>query len=70
MHLDDAVRKLLYSEQAERHFTMPRCKQGNDFSDECLFRSFEKQDGLRYWLMYVRDATRELPALVLPYVAR
>lgn len=29
-----------------------------------LCRSFEKADGLRYWLMYVREATRELPALV------
>ena len=29
-----------------------------------LCRSFEKSDGLQYWLMYVRNANRELPALV------
>ena len=29
-----------------------------------LCRSFEKTDGLRYWLMYVRKAARDLPALV------
>src|SRR5215467_12950715 len=34
MQLNDAVRKLLYTEQAERHRTMPRCKKGNTFPDE------------------------------------
>src|SRR5215472_88629 len=34
MQLNDAVRKLLYTEQAERHVTMPRCKKGNTFPDE------------------------------------
>jgi hypothetical protein len=34
MQLNDAVRKLLYTEQAERHLTMPRCKEGNAFPDE------------------------------------
>src|SRR5215470_13755017 len=34
MQLNDAVRKLLYAEQAERHLTMPRCKKGNTFPDE------------------------------------
>src|SRR5262249_12850558 len=34
MQLNDAVRKLLYTEQAERHLTMPRCKKGNTFPDE------------------------------------
>jgi hypothetical protein len=33
MQLNDAVRKLLYTEQAERHLTMPRCK-GDTFPDE------------------------------------
>src|SRR6516225_7795406 len=34
MQLNDAVWKLLYPEQAERHLTMPRCKKGNTFPDE------------------------------------
>jgi len=34
MQLNDAVRKLLHTEQAERHLTMPRCKKGNTFPDE------------------------------------
>src|SRR2546426_9199546 len=34
MQLDDAIRKLLYTEQAERHLAMPRCKEGNAFPDE------------------------------------
>ncbi len=34
MQLDNAVRKLLYTEQAERHLTMPRRKEGNAFADE------------------------------------
>ena len=34
MKLNDAVRKLLYTEQVERHLTMPRCKKGNTFPDE------------------------------------
>ncbi len=34
MQLNDAVRKLLYTEQAERHFAMPRCKEGNAFPNE------------------------------------
>src|ERR1700716_97003 len=34
MHLNDAVRKLLYTEQAERYLTMPRCEKGNTFPDE------------------------------------
>src|SRR5215510_4942766 len=34
MQLNDAVRKFLYTEQAERHLTMPRCKKGNAFPDE------------------------------------
>ena len=29
-----------------------------------LCRSFDRPEGLRYWLMYVRAATRNLPALV------
>jgi hypothetical protein len=29
-----------------------------------LCRSFDRSEGLRYWLMYVRAATRNLPALV------
>lgn len=29
-----------------------------------LCRSFDRAEGLRYWLMYVRAATRNLPALV------
>ena len=32
--LNDAVRKLLYTEQAERHRAMPRCKEWNAFPDE------------------------------------
>src|SRR5215472_6876171 len=34
MQLNDAVRKLLYTEQAERYFTMPRCKKGNTLPDK------------------------------------
>jgi len=34
MELNDTVRKLLYTEQAERHLTMPRCQKGNTFPDE------------------------------------
>src|SRR5260370_2937014 len=34
MQLNNAVRKLLYTEQAERHLPMPRCKKGNTFPDE------------------------------------
>src|SRR5260370_41166587 len=34
MQLNDAVRKLLYSEQPERHLTMPRGKKGNTLPDE------------------------------------
>src|SRR5260370_5703520 len=34
MQLNNAVRKLLYTEQAERHLTMPRCKKRNTFTDE------------------------------------
>src|SRR5947207_7379660 len=34
MQLNNAVRKLLYTEQAERHLAMPWCKQGNAFPDE------------------------------------
>jgi hypothetical protein len=34
MQLNGAVRKLLYTEQAERDLTMPRCKEGNAFPDE------------------------------------
>ena len=34
MQLNDAVRKLLYTEQAERYVTMPRCKKGDTFPDE------------------------------------
>src|SRR5215813_9798974 len=34
MHLNDAVRKLLYTEQAERDLAMPRCKEGNAFPNE------------------------------------
>src|SRR2546425_3448895 len=34
MQLNDAVRKLLYTEQAERHLAMPRCKKGNAFPNE------------------------------------
>src|SRR2546430_9331785 len=34
MQLNDAVRKLSYTEQAERHLTMPRCKERNAFPDE------------------------------------
>jgi len=34
MQLNNAVRKLLYTEQAERHLAMPRCKKGNAFSDK------------------------------------
>jgi hypothetical protein len=34
MQLNDAVRKLWYAEQAERHLAMPRCKEGNAFTDE------------------------------------
>src|SRR5260370_39258127 len=34
MQLNDAVRKLLYPEQAERHLAMPRCKKGNAFPNE------------------------------------
>src|SRR5438552_7883255 len=34
MQLNDAIRKLLYTEQAERHVAMPRCKEGNAFPDE------------------------------------
>jgi len=34
VQLHDAVRKLLYTEQAERHRAMPRRKEWNAFSDE------------------------------------
>jgi len=34
MQLNDAVRKSFYTEQAERHLTMPRRKQGNTCPDE------------------------------------
>src|SRR2546426_12782983 len=34
MQLNDTVRKLSYTEQAELHLTMPRCKEGNPFTDE------------------------------------
>src|SRR5438105_1590534 len=34
MQLNDAIRKLLYPEQEERHLAMPRCKEGNAFPDE------------------------------------
>src|SRR5438445_115253 len=34
MQLNDAVRKLSYTEQAERHLTVPRCKEGNAFTNE------------------------------------
>ena len=34
MQLNDAVRKLLYTEQPERHLAMPRCKKRNAFADE------------------------------------
>src|SRR5215831_9388053 len=34
MQLNDAIRKLLYTSQAERHLTMPRCEKGNTFADE------------------------------------
>src|SRR5215469_11797942 len=34
MQLNDAVRKLLYTQQAKRHLTMPRCKKGNTFPNE------------------------------------
>jgi len=34
MQLNDAVRKLSYTEQAERNLTTPRCKKGNTFPDE------------------------------------
>src|SRR5207244_7243769 len=31
MQLNDAVRKLLYTKQAEHHLAMPRCKERNAF---------------------------------------
>src|SRR5687768_16138926 len=34
MQLYDVIGKLLYTEQAERHLTMPRCQEGNAFPDE------------------------------------
>ncbi len=34
MQLNDVIRKLLYTEQAERHFTMPRYQESNAFPDE------------------------------------
>jgi len=34
MQLNDAVRKLLYTEQAERYLAMARCNEGNAFPDE------------------------------------
>jgi hypothetical protein len=34
MQLNDAIRKLLYTEQTERHLTMPQCKQGDTFPDK------------------------------------
>src|SRR2546423_1535895 len=34
MQLNDVVRKLLYTEQTERHLAMPRCKERNTFPDE------------------------------------
>src|SRR5215469_16414300 len=34
MQLNDAVRKLLYTAQAERHRTMPRCNKGHTLPDE------------------------------------
>src|ERR1700732_3339522 len=34
VQLNDAVRKLLYTEQAERHRAMPRCKEWNALPDE------------------------------------
>src|SRR4026209_2683020 len=34
MQLHDAVRKLLDTNRAERHFAMPRCNERNPFSDE------------------------------------
>ena len=34
MQLNDAIRKYFYTEQTERHLTMPRCKKGNTFPDE------------------------------------
>src|SRR5216684_7702367 len=34
MQLNDAVRKLLYTEQAERYLAMPGCKEGNAFPNE------------------------------------
>src|SRR5262245_21974520 len=34
MQLNDAVWELLYAEQAERHLTAPRYKEGNAFPDE------------------------------------
>src|SRR2546426_10566142 len=34
MQLNDTVRKLSYTEQAELHLTRPRCKEGNAFADE------------------------------------
>src|SRR5258708_32365744 len=34
MQLNDAVRKLLYTEQAERHLAMLRRKEGNAFPNE------------------------------------
>src|SRR5204862_58491 len=34
MQLNDAIRKLFYTEQTERHLTMPRCEKGNTFPDE------------------------------------
>lgn len=34
MQLNDAVGKLLYSEQAQRYLTMPRCKKGNTFPNK------------------------------------
>src|SRR5512142_1037921 len=34
MQLNDAVGKLPYTEQVQRHLTMPGCKEGNAFPDE------------------------------------
>ena len=34
MKLNDAVRKSLQGSQPQRHLTMPRCNEGNAFSDE------------------------------------
>src|SRR2546425_12389030 len=80
MQLNDAVRKLLNTEQAERHLAMPRCKEGNESTvdteyDSCACSPLGKMKrtsqpyapgGAIYWTTYTYDGLGRTVAVLAP----